>query len=193
MKIEEIYNQYYKTVYIVIDQILKNKMDTEDVVHDAFIAINQNLHTIKDPKAISGWIKRIAINEALMFKRNQSKNIISITDLLDKAMLKYDAKTEINNDGQNNYRLEMYSSSREQHIEIDYNVLKGIINKMPKQYQNVLVLKSEGYKHSEISKQLGIQIGTTKSTLTRAKRYLSVRIPKPYNVYLKHEKNKINK
>lgn len=163
MEIEKIYNEYYSMVYTVTNKILNNKMDTEDVVHDIFITIAQNIHTINEPKSLSGWIKRIAINKSLIFKRNSPKHIISIEKSDDCSI--------------------------EQHIEIDYNVLKGIINKMPKQYQNVLVLKSEGYKHSEIAEQLGIQVGTTKSTLKRAKKYLSVRIPKPYNVYLNNEKN----
>ena len=48
-KFEQIYNQYFKLMYCVAYDILKNPEDTEDALQEAFIRISQNLSKISDP------------------------------------------------------------------------------------------------------------------------------------------------
>jgi len=56
-------------IYAVIFQILKNKEDAEDVLQNAFIKIYQKLYMFKGDSKFSTWIYRVAVNEALAFKR----------------------------------------------------------------------------------------------------------------------------
>ena len=57
--------------------------------------------------------------------------------------------------------------------EVEPNELMSTINNLPDGYRivfNMYVI--EGYKHKEIAEELNIDINTSKSQLSRAKKYL---------------------
>ena len=56
-------------LFAVVFQLLKSKEDAEDVLQNAFIKIYQKLYTFKNQAKFSSWIYRIAINEALTYRR----------------------------------------------------------------------------------------------------------------------------
>ena len=70
--------QYSEPLYWKVRRIVLNHEDANDVLQNAFLKIWNNLDTFQGKSALSTWLYRIAINEALDFVRRQ-KNVISAT------------------------------------------------------------------------------------------------------------------
>ena len=70
--------QYSEPLYWKVRRIVLNHEDANDVLQNAFLNIWNNLDTFQGKSALSTWLYRIAINEALDFVRRQ-KNVNSAT------------------------------------------------------------------------------------------------------------------
>ena len=70
--------QYSEPLYWKGRRIVLNHEDANDVLQNAFLKIWNNLDTFQGKSALSTWLYRIAINEALDFVRRQ-KNVNSAT------------------------------------------------------------------------------------------------------------------
>lgn len=70
--------QYSEPLYWKVRRIVLNHEDANDVLQNAFLKIWNNLDTFLGKSALSTWLYRIAINEALDFVRRQ-KNVNSAT------------------------------------------------------------------------------------------------------------------
>ena len=70
--------QYSEPLYWKVRRIVLNHEDANDVLQNAFLKIWNNLDTCQGKSALSTWLYRIAINEALDFVRRQ-KNVNSAT------------------------------------------------------------------------------------------------------------------
>lgn len=79
-KFERIYLQYRETMFIIANEILKNKENAEDAVHDAFVLIIRNLDNIDDvlSKKTANYIKVIIKNRSYqIYNRNKKKEILT--------------------------------------------------------------------------------------------------------------------
>ena len=70
--------QYSEPLYWKVRRIVLNHEDANDVLQNVFLKIWNNLDTFQGKSALSTWLYRIAINEALDFVRRQ-KNVNSAT------------------------------------------------------------------------------------------------------------------
>ena len=70
--------QYSEPLYWKVRRIVLSHDDADDVLQNAFLKIWNNLDTFQGKSALSTWLYRIAINEALDFVRRQ-KNVNSAT------------------------------------------------------------------------------------------------------------------
>ena len=79
-KFERIYLQYRETMFIIANEILKNKENAEDAVQDAFVLIIRNLDNIDDvlSKKTANYIKVIIKNRSYqIYNRNKKKEILT--------------------------------------------------------------------------------------------------------------------
>lgn len=131
---------------------MKNQEDAEDVLLEGFYKVFNNLKkfSYENENAFFGWVKRIMINEALMkLRKNKEIQTLAINEDFDK---------------------EVDVSPLE---ELEAGDLLKLIRSIPVGYRTVFNLyEVEGYSHQEISGQLGISIGTSKSQLFKAKKLL---------------------
>ena len=125
--------------------------EAEDILHDGFIRIFEQIGKYKDTGNFEAWMRRVFINLALMEFRKKSK-VSKIEETPESSYLHKDNFTTID-------------------VNID-DMMTMIMNLSP-QYRMVFNLYAiEGYKHKEISKMLNISIGTSKSNLARARKIL---------------------
>ena len=129
-----------------------------DVTNDGFVKLLNNFESFRctDPKNIEkifmGWIRRIMINTAIDELRRNT--------MIEEATTFPSAIWDI-------------PDNREADQVILYNDLLLIIKKLPMHYRivfNMYVI--DGYKHQEIAQKLGITVGGSKSTLSRARTIL---------------------
>jgi len=156
---EKLYLVYSKKLFGISLRYAKNYDEAQDILHDAFIKIFQNIKQLKEVKAAEGWMKRIVINTALEHFRNM-KNTEPIHEI---RVLKQESPHEIES------------------IVNEKDLLK-LIQGLSPQYRMVFNLYAiEGYNHKEIGKMLKISEGTSKSDLSRARVILQEKVKILYN------------
>ncbi|HMC02141.1 MAG TPA: RNA polymerase sigma factor [Flavobacteriaceae bacterium] len=147
----QLYNQYCNGMYIVAKRFVKDDMDAEDVLQDAFIKAFSKLHQFKNEVTFGAWLKRIVINKCIDFLKSKKQQLVDLEERHLKVV-----------DTDNDKWLV------EDTITIDE--VKEAINKLPDKYKYVITLYLiEGYDHQEISEILDISEVTSRTQLSRGK------------------------
>ncbi|MEO1654493.1 MAG: RNA polymerase sigma factor, partial [Bacteroidota bacterium] len=128
-----------------------NKEEAEEVMNDGFLKIFTKLHLYDSRKPFQMWLRRIMINTSIDYYRRRNADVQHLD--VNQA-LKVQAPSDT---------LEGISAQE---------ILK-LVQELPPAYRMVFNLYAiEGYKHEEIANKLGIHIGTSKSNLSKARKYL---------------------
>jgi len=144
-----IYDLYVPIMFGICRRYVKNEQDAEDVMLGGFLKIFTKIDQYRGTGNFEGWMKRIMVNESLMFLRKHNMNLsVEISD----------HQIPISPDAESN---------------LQTKELLALLNKLPTGYRTVFNLYAiEGYKHQEIADMLGISINTSKSQLIKARKKL---------------------
>ena len=162
---EIIFNEYSPVLLSICIRYLKDRMKAEDVMQDAFVIIFTKINQYNGKGSFEGWIKRITVNTALMQLRRNKKEIVSDS-------LEYIQET---NEKSENIRDLNYNDKRSviENAKFSQTEIFDIVAELPLGFKTIFnMYVVEGYKHKEISKELEISIGTSKSQLLRARKKL---------------------
>ncbi len=146
------YERFKSKMFVVCLRYANSREDAEDVLQEGFVKVFRDLHQFKGIGSLEGWIRKVILNVALDNLRKQKK-LLPTYELND-----WDAGTT------------------EEEIVFEEGATRGLIklmHKLPTGFRTVLNLYVlEGYTHPQIAEELGISIGTSKSQLNRAKKYM---------------------
>lgn len=148
----EFYKLYSVRLFRLVYRYVSNEQDAGSIVNSAFYKIFNNIGDFiyTDQSGMLGWMKKITINEALMFLRQK----ITYTGISDE-IIKDLRITEIPED---NLVLEDY-----------YNLIRGL----PEDLRTVFNMYAiEGYNHNEIALHLNISESSSRVYLMRARKLL---------------------
>jgi RNA polymerase sigma-70 factor (ECF subfamily) len=143
----ELYRRHTPALYQLVLRMLGGvSADAEDVVQEAWIRAVRQLAKFRWESSLRTWLSAIGLNLAREVLRRRAR-----------------ARTE-----EYDERLELHAPPVRDGERID---LERAIARLPNGYRTVLVLHDvEGYTHEEISRQLQIAVGTSKSQLFDARR-----------------------
>jgi len=145
---EMLYRKYADKMYTICLTYSDRDDDAADVLQESFIKLFKNLHKFKFNGSFEGWLRRIVVNTALEHYRKRVR--------IKENLTVYETYIEPSVDN----ILETINAKE----------LVRLVNELPKKAAMILKLYAiEGFKHKEISEQLGITIGTSKSQLNRAR------------------------
>ena len=157
---ERLYAQFSRQMYVICLRYTRSQLEAEDVLQEAFIKVFDKIEQFKGETTIGGWIKRIVVNTAL----NSQRSKLYMFPMTDVQELTTHQEEELTLSG---FHLEE---------------LLEMIRSLPEGCQIIFNLYAiEGYSHREISEQLGISEGTSKSQYARAKQLLK-------NIIMKEER-----
>ena len=146
-------------MYGICLQYASNEEDAQDIMQEGFVKVFRKLDQLKNPAAFPGWIRRVMVNTALEKYRSQV-HLQRIDDVIEEA------DTAMDN--------EIFENLTCQELVV-------LIQTLTPQYRLVFNLYAiEGYSHQEISEELGISVGTSKSNLSRARGILQKKIKNIY-------------
>jgi RNA polymerase sigma factor (sigma-70 family) len=157
---KELFDLLGKKMYGICLRYAGNHSDAQDILQDGFLKIFEKIHQFEFKGSFEGWMRKIFVNTALERYRGQYK-IINIQD------------------GWRDIAEEGYD-----HIgsSISAEEIVAIIQELSPKYRIVFNMYAiEGYSHKEISEQLGITEGTSKSNLSRARIILQDRVKQMYS------------
>lgn len=151
-----LYDSYLPYVLTIIRRFGVIDQNIPDVIQDIFVEVFHNIKKYDFKKgAFKYWLKSIVINKVLNYLRRVKK--------------KKEAESSFINESSTTVNLNLNS--------IDKEFLHRLIRELPDGYRAVFNLYIiDGYSHKEISQQLGIDPGSSRSQLSRAKRLLKNKI-----------------
>ncbi len=153
-----LYKKYCTKMFTVCFQYSKSREEAEDTFHEGFMKVFENLKHFANAGSLEGWIRRIMVNTAIEKYRKNSRLFLVVNIDDNKEFL-------------NHYSTDDILS------QIEADDLMRLIQNLPPAYKMVFNLYVfEGLKHKEISAQLGISEGTSKSNLYEAKAILQKQI-----------------
>lgn len=149
---DALYKRFSRMSYGVCIRYTGNQYDAEDVMQEAWVKVFTHIETYSKDNSFEGWVRRIMINTAITHYRRNLKHAFQ-DDVEDVPWL----EDHSSNPGGDFTREELLKA----------------INKLPNGYRMVFnMYVVEGYKHKEIAEMLEIDINTSKSQLSRAKKCL---------------------
>lgn len=148
----QLYKQLAPGMLGICMRYSRNKAEAEDILQEAFIKVFSNIKSLQKPQAIAGWVRSIMVNTAIT---HYKKNNIYHEEIID------DNIPDLDNEEDENIG------------RIDPRILMDIIQSLPEGYNMVINLYVfEGYTHKEIAEILDISENTSKSQLSKARKYI---------------------
>jgi len=164
--IEALYDRFAPKFLGISYRYCGNREDAEDVLHDGFIKIIENLHKfkIRSDGSFEAWMKRIIVNTALNFLRDRAreKGFIDIDPIADKLDLREETEAFTHN--------ELY-------LLIGQEKILELVCQLPTGYRMVFnMYVFEQFSHKEIAFQLQCTESTSKSQLSKARALLRTKL-----------------
>ena len=153
---ELIVKKYERMIYNLAFTKTRNKENAQDIAQECFLRAYKMLRSYRTDSAFSTWIYRICQNLIFDFYRKTKKLKTEPEELNEKDM----ADTE--------------SEPSEQIIRAEkIEKIREIINSLPQDSREIIILRDlNDISYAQISEMLGIEIGTVKSRLNRAREKL---------------------
>ena len=153
---EVLYTKYYATVYKICMRYASNNSEGLDFMQEIFIKtfnkINTNTFKGDSYAEMGAWISRVATNYCIdqyrKFKRRKESKLLDIP---------YNNIINITDD-------------MEEEVEFTTSDAINAIHKLSPRYRTIFnMFVMEGFTHKEISDELSISVGASKSSLHKAK------------------------
>ena len=146
---ERLYREHSARVHTLARRMVGNE-EADEVTQDVFVRAWQRLGTFGGRSAFGTWLHRLAVNVMLSHRKTLAIRRGRFTE-----------DTVIDT---------LASRAPAPELAMDF---EAAIGTLPEGARRVFVLHDvEGYKHEEITRLLGISIGTSKSQLHRARMLL---------------------
>jgi RNA polymerase sigma-70 factor (ECF subfamily) len=165
----ELYDRYRDRLVHFISRKTGDRDRAEDLVQEAFIRVTRHLHRFDQSKKFSTWIYTICSNLAKNELRNRSRSPLVLFQKLtthwepDHRPLQFE---DLGNRPDDMYRRRYLQRIVEQTVE-----------ELPEHHKLVFKLRElEGKSYEEIADITGVNLGTVKSRLHRARTSFAERI-----------------
>ena len=162
---EELYHMLAPKMFGVCLRYAKDKTDAEDSLQEGFIKVFQNIGGFRHEGSLEGWVRRIMVNVSLeKFRKQHLMHPVEDISIYEEPQISDDIITHI--------------SAQE---------LMELIQQLPPRYKMVFNLHVlEGMNHKEISEEMNISVGTSKSNLARAREILKRKVAELYRELVKN-------
>jgi len=148
---EQLFNKYYKSLYVLTMKYLKDPVLAEDAIQEIFLKFWTNRSSINPDSSLKGYLHTIAKNYVLSSLRNDSVKI--------KRIIEY---TRMNNDSTDSVEPEM-----------SIGVVYGAIESLPKKRRIIAKLKLyKGMDNLTVAKKLRLSINTVKFQYSLALKHI---------------------
>ncbi len=149
-----LYNTYAPIFLGICHRYVFEHSEAEDILQDGFLKILTKISDFKGKGSFEGWMKRIIINTAITHYHKNNKYHKNHYQIEEVREVKIKTTGVVDN-------------------EFSHNELLNIIKSLPTGYRMVFNLFAiEGYKHKEIAEIMGIDINTSKSQYSRARKFI---------------------
>jgi RNA polymerase sigma factor (sigma-70 family) len=141
---EQIYRRFERPVFSLALRMLNDAEAAREVLHDAMLKVFQHIEQYRSDSPFWGWLRQIALNEALMRLRRERH-------------FEFDGESE-----------HIAADDAPPWVRADSLALERALGKLPAQTRSVLwMYHVEGYSHPEIAEMVGKTVSFSKSQVAR--------------------------
>ena len=151
--LETLWREHRHWLAIVALSHTPRDTDLEDVMQDIAVAIIKDIHRVRDPQAIRGWLRGVAINVSTSAGRKSTRRRAALNGLAARLSR---------------------SEPREHHrADDDLRALHALIASLPEMYREPLLLSAwRGMTHAQIGELLSLPTATVETRIRRARRLI---------------------
>lgn len=151
----QLYNQYCHGMLAIALRFVKDTMEAEDIVQEAFIRAFSKLDHYKAEVSFGAWLKRIVVNRCIDVLKSKRHQLMALEE----------------------HHLNLVADDEDNNWLVDDDItledVKLVIESLPDKYKYVMMLYLiEGYDHQEISQILNISEVASRTHLSRGKQKL---------------------
>jgi RNA polymerase sigma-70 factor (ECF subfamily) len=158
--LDELYKRFASKMFGICLRYVRSKAEAEDILHEGFIKVFNNLKYYRFEGSLDGWLRRIMVNAAINYYRKSKSRYddIDVSNIKDNKVVDEDVISQL--------------STKD---------LLSFIQDLPDGYRMVFNLYViEGYTHKEIGEKLNIAENTSKSQLSKARKVLQKRVKEEF-------------
>ncbi|MGQ8337764.1 RNA polymerase sigma factor [Sunxiuqinia sp. A32] len=156
-----LYQRFYGFAMKICLRFANNQNEAVEVLNDGFFKAFTNIDKYDEKWAFKAWLSKIMQNSSIDYYRSNLR-WSRMEELEQSDLSMNDAVVE----GQ-----------------LGYEDLLSMVQQLPPTYRLVFNLYAiDGYSHEEISKIVGISIGTSRSNLFKARKKLQLMLTKPKSI-----------
>ena len=155
--------EYEKNVYNIALRMTGNSEDAADMTQEAFIKAYNSLQSFRGDSKFSVWLYRIVSNVCLDFLRSKNRRpTVSLS---------------VEDDDGEDTQLDVADESQSPELLLDRKLTRDSVRRgldsLPPDYRQILLLREmQGLSYDEIAQALGLEVGTVKSRIFRARKRL---------------------
>jgi len=160
---EALMRRHNRRLFRVARTILRDQDAAEDAVQEAYLRAFTRLGTYKPTGRFGAWLTRVALNEALMIRRREHGDTVSLDEIGDEVLITPDPASTPE------------APTTEQFAEAAHAraLLEHAIDALPENFRMVFVLRVvEGLDVRETAECLELNATTVRTRLFRAQRQL---------------------
>jgi len=159
---EALMRRHNRRLFRVTRTILRDSDAAEDAVQEAYLRAFTKLDSYRPTGKFSAWLTRVALNEALMMRRRDRGDTVSLDEIGEELVSPADPSTT-------------ESQTADQYVEAAHAraLLEHAIDALPENFRMVFVLRVvEGLDVRETAECLELNSNTVRTRLFRAQRQL---------------------
>ena len=156
----EIVSRYERMLYLIALRSSASPEDAADITQDTFLKAWRALHTFRGDCSLSTWLCRIAISCACDFARAKKRRFtLPLTEETDDSAAPILPVTDVS-------ALPEEEAVRKMEIA----AVREAIESLPEEQRTIVTMRDIGdMSYAEIADTLGLELGTVKSRLNRAR------------------------
>lgn len=164
----EIMKRYRAKIFVVADSLLHNHADAEEITQDTFVRAHRNLARFRGDSSLATWLYRIAVNLArnrywYFFRRRRHTTLSLDCPIGDEG------DATLADLFSSNSPDPAQESSREEFVAL----ISSCMEKLDPNHREILSMRNlKNQSYDEIAQLLGINPGTVKSRIARARERL---------------------
>jgi RNA polymerase sigma-70 factor (ECF subfamily) len=169
---EEIVSRYRERVFSVALALLRNRADAEEIAQDTFIRAHRGLGRFRGDSSLATWLHRITVNLArnrywYFFRRRRHATLSLDCALADDGETTFaDLVATADPDPAREAAADEFSA-----------LVASCMEKLDAPHREILTLRNLlNQSYDEIAAALGINVGTVKSRIARARSNLRARL-----------------
>ncbi len=161
-----LYDRFSGKMYSLCLRYAENREDAEDIMHDGFIKVLNNIQQFKASGSLEGWVRKIMVNTAIQHLVSEKRSAIGMSSAF---------RDDVDFEDSNEWNVISTMSASE---------IMKLISELPVGYRTVINLFAiDGYSHDEIAQMLKINESTSRSQLSKARKMLKERIERSTAIY----------